>query len=230
MATPARRRRARRTLLAGLRQDFFAGLAILLPLVITLWVLNILFGLVHGVSTPFILRLLRLLRAPLVDDPGFARYVVPVIGLFFTLVVVLLVGMFAANFLGRRIVTAFDRLMLRIPVIKGIYGAARQLLDAFKTTSTTFRRVVAVEYPRPGVLTLGFVAREGATLKLAGEGARRRIDSHTLVFLPTTPNPTSGWLAVIPDDEVIPLDLTIEEGLKLIVSGGIVVPPGWEGK
>lgn len=230
MAAPARRRRAPRTLLAGLRQDFFAGLAILLPLVITLWVLNILFGLVHGVSTPFILRLLRLLGAPLVDDPAFARYVVPVIGLCVTLVVVLLVGVFAANYLGRRIVTAFDRLMLRIPVIKGIYGAARQLLDAFKTTSTTFRRVVAVEYPRPGVLTVGFAAREGATLKLAGEGARRRIEGHTLVFLPTTPNPTSGWLAVVPDDEVIPLDLTIEEGLKLIVSGGIVVPPGWEGK
>jgi uncharacterized membrane protein len=230
VAAPARRRRGRRTLLARLRQDFLAGLAILLPLVITLWVLNILFGLVHGVSTPSILRVLRLLRVPLVDDPAFARYIVPIVGLFATLFVILLVGMFAANFLGRRIVAGFDRLMLRIPVIKGIYGAARQLLDAFRTTSTTFRRVVAVEYPRAGVLTVGFVAREGARFRAADPGERPRMEGYTLVFLPTTPNPTSGWLAAFPDDKVIPLDLTVEEGIKMIVSGGIVVPAGWEGE
>jgi uncharacterized membrane protein len=200
-----------------------------MPLVFTLWVLNLLFGLVHGLSTPFILRLLRFAGASFVDDPAFANYIAPLIGALVTLLLILLLGLFATNFLGRRIVDGFDRLMLRIPVIKGIYGAARQLLDAFRTTSTTFQRVVAVEYPRPGILTVGFVAREGAQFRVAG-GERRRLGGHTLVFLPTTPNPTSGWMAAVPDDQVIPLDLSVEEGIKLVVSGGIVLPPGWEGK
>jgi uncharacterized membrane protein len=216
------------TRLGRLRQGFFTGLAIVTPLVFTLWVLNILFGLVHGFSTPFILRILRLWGVPLVNDPAFTTYVAPLIGALVTLLLILLLGLFATNFLGRRIVGAFDRLMLRIPVIKGIYGAARQLLDAFKTTSTTFQRVVAVEYPRPGILTVGFVARDGAVLRTTGEP--RRLPGRTLVFLPTTPNPTSGWMAAVPDDEVIPLDLTVEEGIKLVVSGGIVLPPGWDGR
>lgn len=197
------------------------------PLIITLWVLTILFNLVHGLSTPLILRVLRMLHVPLVEDPAFATYVAPLIGFSATLVVILLVGFLATNLLGRRFVKSFDQLMLRIPLIKGIYGGTRQLLDAFSMKTGTFQRVVAVEYPRPGILTIGFVAREGATLK-SPEG-RVRLRDHTLVFLPTTPNPTSGWLAAVPDKEVIPLDMTVEEGIKMVVSGGIVVPSGWEG-
>jgi uncharacterized membrane protein len=206
---------------------FLTGMVITTPLIITLWVLTILFNLVHGLSTPLILRVLRMLHVPLVEDPAFATYVAPLIGFSATLVVILLVGFLATNLLGRRFVKSFDQLMLRIPLIKGIYGGTRQLLDAFSMKTGTFQRVVAVEYPRPGILTIGFVAREGATLK-SPEG-RVRLRDHTLVFLPTTPNPTSGWLAAVPDKEVIPLDMTVEEGIKMVVSGGIVVPSGWEG-
>lgn len=201
-------------------------MVIITPLIITLWVLTILFNLVHGLSTPLILRVFRMLHVPLVEDPAFATYVAPLIGFSATLVVILLVGFLATNLLGRRFVKSFDQLMLRIPLIKGIYGGTRQLLDAFSMKTGTFQRVVAVEYPRQGVLTIGFVAREGATLKSTEGGARLR--DLTLVFLPTTPNPTSGWLAAVPDKEVIPLDVSIEEGIKLVVSGGIVLPSGWE--
>jgi uncharacterized membrane protein len=221
-----KRRRERRTFLGRLRQVFLTGVVIITPLIITLWVLTILFDLVHGLSTPFILRILRILRVPLVDDPAFATYVVPLIGISATLLVILLVGVLATNLLGRRFVSAFDQLMLRIPLIKGIYGGTRQLLDAFSMKTGGFRRVVAVEYPRPGILTIGFVAREGATLE-ATQG-RGHLPGLALIFLPTTPNPTSGWLAAVPEKDIIPLDLTVEEGIKLVVSGGIVVPPGWE--
>ncbi len=220
-----RRRRADRTPLGHLRQLFLTGLAIILPLIITIWLLEILFGIVHGVSTPIILNVLRLLRMPLVDDPAFVTYLAPLIGIVVTLLVILLVGILTTNLLGRQIVAAFDRLMLRIPLIKGIYGGARQLFDAFRGKTAAFQRVVAVEYPRPGVYTLGFVTRERVIMKRV-QG--RALDGYTLVFLPTSPNPTSGWMAAVPGDDVIALDLTVEEGVKLIVSGGLVVPQTWD--
>jgi uncharacterized membrane protein len=204
---------------------FLTGLVIILPLVITVWLLRVLFGIVQAVSTPFILRLLGLLRVPLVDDPAFSTYLAPLIGLVVTLILILLVGALTTNLLGRQIVASFDRLMLRIPLIKGIYGAARQLLDALNRKTDSFQRVVMVEYPRAGVYTLGFMARENATLRAAGR--HRSLPGHTLVFLPTTPNPTSGWLVAVPDRDVIPLDMSIEDGIKTIVSGGLVLPPEW---
>ena len=188
--------------------------------------LRILFNLVHGVSTPFILRILGLLHAPLVDDPAFSGYIAPVIGLVATLSLIVLVGLSTANFFGQRIVREFDRLMLRIPVIKAIYGGTRQLLDALDSKNSNFQRVVMVEYPRTGVYTIGFLAKQDATLVVSEKG--RSIEGHSLVFLPTTPNPTSGWLAAVPAREVIPLEMSIEEGIKTIVSGGLVIPPGWE--
>jgi len=188
--------------------------------------LRILFNLVHGVSTPFILRILGLLHAPLVDDPAFSGYIAPVIGLVATLSLIVLVGLSTANFLGQRIVREFDRLMLRIPVIKAIYGGTRQLLDALDSKNSNFQRVVMVEYPRTGVYTIGFLAKQDATLVVSEKG--KSIEGHSLVFLPTTPNPTSGWLAAVPAREVIPLEMSIEEGIKTIVSGGLVIPPGWE--
>jgi uncharacterized membrane protein len=209
-----------------MRGLFLTGLVILLPLVITIWLLRILFNLVHGISTPVILRILDLLRVPLVDDPAFATYLAPLIGLAATFLLILLTGLLATNFLGRRFVAAFDGLMLRIPLIKGIYGAARQLLDALNRKNDAFQRVVMVEYPRPGVYTLGFLAREDATLRLAGNGGK--MPGFALVLLPTTPNPTSGWLAAVPDRDVIPLDMSIEDGIKTIVSGGLVLPSDWD--
>jgi len=188
--------------------------------------LRILFNLVHGVSTPFILRILGLLHAPLVDDPAFSGYIAPVIGLVATLSLIVLVGLSTVNFLGQRIVREFDRLMLRIPVIKAIYGGTRQLLDALDSKNSNFQRVVMVEYPRTGVYTIGFLAKQDATLVVSEK--RKSIEGHSLVFLPTTPNPTSGWLAAVPAREVIPLEMSIEEGIKTIVSGGLVIPPGWE--
>jgi uncharacterized membrane protein len=221
----ARRRRADRSLLGRLRQLFLTGLAIMLPLIITIWLLEILFGMVHGVSTPIILNILRLLRMPFVDDPAFVTYLAPLIGIVVTLLVILLVGLLTTNLLGRQIVAAFDRLMLRIPLIKGIYGGVRQLFDAFRGKSAAFRRVVAVEYPRTGVYTLGFVTREEVVMR---RPQGRALEGYTLVFLPTSPNPTSGWMAAVPDSEVIPLDLSVEEGVRLIVSGGLVVPQTWD--
>ena len=223
----ARRRREDQTPLGRVRQLFLTGLVIILPLIVTIWVLRLLFDLANGFSTPIILKILALLRMPYVDDPAFAGYAAPLIGIAVTLILILLAGVLATNLLGRRFVASFDALMLRIPLIKGIYGAARQLLNAFNQKATAFQRVVVVEYPRPGVFTVGFVTRQDVSL---GAAAGKTRDGLTLVFLPTTPSPTSGWLAAVPEKDVVPLDLSVEEGIKLIVSGGLVVPQDWGGR
>jgi uncharacterized membrane protein len=192
---------------------------IVLPTIITLWLLRILFGIVSDDVTPLVVRVLPALG---IEDPGGwrARFVAPLVGVVLTLLLVYLIGLLAANLIGARIGAWLEGLILRIPVVKGIYGAARQLLDALGSgRKGAFSRVVLVEYPRPRVWTLGFVTNE----------SRARVPAATatdtlMVFFPTAPNPTSGWLALVPVDDLLEVDLSIEEGVKLIVSGGIVTP------
>ena len=213
----------RRGAMARLRHAFITGLFITLPLIISVWLLGILVHMVESVSTPLMLGILRLVQPDLAAEPAIARWALPVAGVLATAGLIVGVGALASNFVGRRLVAAFDRLMLRVPVVKGIYGAARQLLDAFGRKTSSFRRVVAVEYPRPGIWTIGFLTH--SSTNLAREDGPP-LTGVSLVFLPTSPNPTSGWLAVVPDAQVLPLAMSIEEGVKLIVSGGLVVPPG----
>ena len=204
-----------------LRGVFLTGLVIILPLIISVWLLGLLFHLVEATSTPIILSVLRLARPELAEEPAISRLIVPVFGILLTAALIMVVGALATNLFGQRLLDAFDRLMMRLPLVKGIYGAARQLLDAFSRRSGSFRRVVLVEYPRPGIYTVGFLTQSGAELRREGAPPLRGC---SLVFLPTTPNPTSGWLALLPDDQVLPLEMSIEEGVKLIVSGGLVLP------
>lgn len=218
-------RKEDRSLIGRLRAFFLTGLAIILPLVFTIWILKALFDLVNGITTPFILRIFKIVHFPYIDDPAFTIYLAPLIGIVLTTLLILLVGILTSNLIGREFIAAFDRLMLRIPLIKGIYGAARQLLDAFGTKTESFQRVVAVEYPGPGLYTLGFVTRDPATLQ--SPGGRPELPGYILVFMPTSPNPTSGWLLAVPEQRVIELDMSVEEGVKMVVSGGLVVPPRW---
>lgn len=214
-----------RTAWARLRQLFFTGLAITLPLIITIWLLRVLFEMVHAVSTPVILGLLRLVWPRDAQDLGFVTYFAPFIGIVLTALLILLIGGLTTNLLGRRIVEAFDRLIMRLPLVRGIYGGARQLLNAFRSRPSSFQQVVAVEYPRPGVYTIGFVTHEQAGLQTASRGT---MSGFSFVFLPTSPNPTSGWLALVRDEDLVQLDMSVEEGFKMILSGGLVLPGGGE--
>jgi uncharacterized membrane protein len=205
-----------------LRERFVRGLLLVLPLLVTVWLLRILFGIVHDNVTPLVLAFLRAIGLGGLEG-WHAKVSVPLIGILLTLLVVYLIGLVGANLVGRRMVHAVESWILRIPFVKSIYGGARQLLDAFNATKAGgFSRVVLVEYPRKGVYTVGFVTNE----RPGADGAAKEV----FVFLPTTPNPTSGWLALVPKEQVIDLDLSVEEGVKLIVSGGIVLPPGIVGK
>jgi len=214
------------TTLRHVRTHFVRGLLIVLPAIITFWLLRMLFGAVSGNVTPWVLRALAAGGVPWVND-WHARFLVPVIGLVLTLLLIYLIGLIAANLVGQRILAWFEGGVLKIPFVKSIYGGARQLLDAFGSGANgTFTRVVLVQYPRTGVFTVGFVTSE-VRVEMPVGGVL--VDS-VMVFLPTTPNPTSGWLAIVPEADLIDFDLSIEEGVKLIVSGGIVTPASMAGR
>jgi uncharacterized membrane protein len=207
-----------------LRQTLLTGLVVVLPLFITVWLLTALFRLVDGAITPWVRRALLLTGMPLFQEPALFHQTAPVIGLLITVLLIYTAGLLSTNLLGVKLLTAFDSLMLRIPVVRGVYGGSKQLLEAFSPQAKKgFTRVVLVEYPRKGVYTVGFVTRE-----FGPDMAVPVPEPMASVFLPTTPNPTSGWVAVLPARELIPLPVSVEEGVKLVVSGGIVVPERWE--
>jgi uncharacterized membrane protein len=136
-------------------------------------------------------------------------------------VLLALIGGLATNFLGSRLLALFERLLLRIPLVRTIYTSAKQLLEAITVgRKGAFREVVAFEYPRRGIWVLGFVSST-----MPGRVLTAGDDEMVNIFLPTTPNPTSGFLLVLPARDVRRLPITVEEGIKMIVSGGLMLPP-----
>ncbi len=152
-----------------------------------------------------------------------AKYVPEIPGLGFILAVILIsaVGLLTRNFAGRKVVQLGENMVDRIPLVRIIYSGVKQLLEAFFVQKTAaFRRVALLEYPRRGVYVIGFITGESR-----GEVQRKTDKNMINVFVPTTPNPTSGFYVLIPEDELVGLDMTIEDAFKLIISGGIFTPP-----
>jgi uncharacterized membrane protein len=191
-----------------LRRAFLTGLLVLAPLGVTAWVSVWLFRTIDDMVRPLILSV-----------PGVTNYLPPGgilgIGVLAAVIVVTLVGLFANNLLGRTFFGLIDGLLARIPWIKGVYGAAKEISGVvFSDKGSAFRSVVVLEYPRRGIYSVGFVTEAGS--HVAGE-------DFVHVFLPTSPNPTSGYFLLVPAVEAEVLEMTVEDGLKLIVSGGSVI-------
>ncbi len=189
-----------------LRNYFFAGLAVLIPSVGSLYVFWLIFNFLEGMLSSLITNIYG---SPL---PG--------VGFIITILFILLVGYLTSNFLGRKILGLMDYIFFRIPVLRNVYSSFKQIVDSFmKQNKTAFKEVVMIEYPRKGIYVLGF---------LTGESRGEVQDStHTKtlnVFVPTSPNPTSGMLVLVPSQEVTLLKMSVEEGLKLIISGGVFSP------
>ena len=208
---------------AHVRRGIVRGLLLVLPLLITLWLLSLLFELMDRTVTPWVIGIFEWAGMPELEGPMARAVWIPLIGLVMTAMLVYALGLLAGNLTGRRLLSMVERYILKVPLIGGVYGAARQLLDAFGMSGErAFTRVVVVEYPRQGLWTVGFVTSEVEHEILDREGGAPA--STVAVFLPTTPNPTSGWMLLVPRKDLRVLDMTIEEGIKLIVSGGIVSP------
>jgi len=196
------------------------GILLLLPLAITFVVLRWLFHAVTLMSEPGAARLLRMAGVP--QGPFFV-FLTAVFALVITLGLVLLVGIVGGNYFGKLAWGYFEKLLMRVPLVRWFYGSTRQIMDAFASPgSGAFREVVVVEYARRGVWTLGFVTAPASGIIPSRDG-----EEWICVFLPTTPNPTSGYMVIVSRSETMTTSLTVDEGLKLIVSGGFIAPrPG----
>ena len=208
----------RHQILTHVRSKLVRGLLLILPLLVTMWLLGILFDIINRNVTPWVRRIV--LRVGIEELEGLlARLGIPLLSLILTVGLIYLVGLFASNLVGRRIGRAFESVIRRIPVVKSVYGSARQLLDAISMGGQrTFSKVVILEYPRQGLWTIGFLTAE-VKHRLSTSGI-----ASVPVFLPTTPNPTSGWMVLVPTKDLRVLEMTVEAGIKLVVSGGIVGP------
>lgn len=195
-----------------IRRTLLGGLLILLPLFITYVLIAFLFNIFTGVGAPLVTGLLRLFGA---EDLAYP--LVLVVNLLLSLAVIFILGLVGTNILGRRLLTAFEGLLLRLPLVKTIYSSAKQVIETFQGPGRSFQRVVLLEYPRPGLWSVGLVATERADNLNLVPGSRV-----LTVFVPTTPNPTSGYLVIVAPEDVVDLDFSVEDAFKFIVSGGIV--------
>jgi uncharacterized membrane protein len=202
--------KARFRLAESLQRYFLAGLLVFLPLVITLWFLGWVVGLLDG--------LLDVLPAGLHPNT-YLPFAIPGLGAIVTVGLILFLGVLTRGVATRRFLAAWDSLLVQIPIFRGVYIAVQKLVQTFLGQSQVGRQVVMIEYPRKGVYTIGFaMGRAWSELEKNNEVPLVN------VFIPTTPNPTSGFYLLVPANEVSPLDMSMEEALKLITSGGLITP------
>ncbi|HUV30743.1 MAG TPA: DUF502 domain-containing protein [Acidobacteriota bacterium] len=194
------------TVIDTVKRYFISGVLVVVPVILTFIVLRFLFQAVDGILETYLHDILGYYRTGL--------------GVLTITLLILLFGVLTRNWIGRRIYRAGDRLLVRMPIIRPIYSAAKQLLEAVTTTTEggSFKEIGLVEYPRKGAYQICFVSRR---LELNVGGERRRFIS---VFVPSTPTPVSGMVVIVPADEVVLLDMTVEDGIKFLVSGGVASP------
>ncbi len=198
-------------MLKRLRRYLVAGVLVWLPLGVTYFLLRFLIGVMDNT-----LKLLPEAYRP----EEWLPFAIPGLGVILTIIVLLVTGLLAANIVGRSVVGGWESLLKRIPVVRSIYSAAKNFTEiVFSDSGNAFKKVLLVEYPRKGIYTLTF-----QTATQMGEVAGRTGEEVVCCFVPTTPNPTSGFIIVVPKKDVIELDMEVEEAAKLIMSLGVVVP------
>ncbi|MBI3189941.1 MAG: DUF502 domain-containing protein [Ignavibacteriales bacterium] len=192
------------TIWQALRQMFARGLVVMIPVVITYWVLRFLFETVDGIMGPIYYEIL-------------GRKIMG-LGFITMIVFILLVGALSGNLLARGLFRLFEKILSSIPIARSIYSSMKDLMGAFQIggKGQSFRGVVMVEYPRQGLFTVGFMTNELSVEDKSGTNAMAS------VYIPNPPNPTSGVMVLVPMESVQTLEMSVEEGLKLVLSGGIV--------
>lgn len=198
-------------MLVRLRRYFIAGLLVWLPVGATILVFSLLLRLANG---------LLLLMPPALRPETLLGIEIPGLGAILALMVLVITGMLAANLLGRRLVKTYESVLERIPFVRTVYGVVKHFAEVvFSDSTTSFKKVLLIEYPRKNLYSLAFQTSENPAEVHAVTG-----EPIVAVFLPTTPNPTSGFMLFVPTRSVIELDMSVEEALKMIISLGVVVP------
>ena len=198
------------------RNAFFSGALLLAPLVVTIWAFSKIIDLVGGTFRPFFFFYLP---ETLRDRPSL-EVVWDILATLIVVLLVTLLGFLSRDVFGRFFVSVAERFMLSIPGVGAVYVTVKQIVDTFSTQNRNmFSKVVLVQFPREGCWAMGFL-----TNKVQGEPQSRADGEVWTVFVPTTPNPTSGFLIMLPPRDIVELEMTVGEGMKMIISGGAVVP------
>jgi len=191
--------------LTHLKEKFGAGMFIVIPLGITIFILKFLFSFADGILGAYLDSLFTAITHRETHFPG--------LGMVTGAVIIYLIGLLATNFMGKHLIRWGDELLSRIPLVKSIYISSKQLTNVLRDGKSSYRRAVFVEWPRQGVRAIGFVTAE----------VERKGEKMVVVYVPTMPNPTSGFALFFHEDEVLESGMTVEEAVKFVVSGGMVV-------
>ena len=194
-----------------LRRYIVAGILVWLPIGVTIFLVRILIGLLDR----------TMVLIPQKYQPEeYLGFAIPGLGIVLTIVLLLITGVLAANIVGKSMVGLWESMLERIPVVRSVYSAAKNFAEiVFSDSGQSFKKVLLIEYPRKGLYSLAF-----QTSNELGEVQGRSGESVICTFVPTTPNPTSGFIIIVPSKDVIELDMEVDEALKMIISLGVVVP------
>ena len=198
----------KRSISASLRTYFFTGVVVLIPIGITLYL------------TKFIIQISSKIIPEEINPNNYLPFSIPGLEILISIIVITLVGGLSFSFIGKKLLQLINDLFKRIPILRTIYSAITQMTETFTNKDDSKRSVVLVEYPRKGTWAVGFATKKNET-EISSKTNKNLIN----VFLPTTPNPTSGFLLMFPEDEIVYLDMTFEEASKFIVSAGTSAPP-----
>ena len=212
----------RKTFLSSWRASFFAGLAVTLPALLTLAAVIWIFGTISTFTDTLLFFLPKILKPDKVFENGQSGPMLwywSLLALVLAMALISGVGLLARYYIGKRIIEWLDAGMMHIPVLNKFYGAIKQVNDSFSGSKNSFKTVVLVEFPREGAYSVGFLTSEDDS-----EASRKIGQKLVSVFIPTTPNPTSGFLVLVPADKVTKLDMSVADGVKYIVSLGAIAP------
>ncbi|WP_269541388.1 DUF502 domain-containing protein [Cerasicoccus fimbriatus] len=204
-------------MLRQLRNAFIAGLVIITPMGVTIFVVNFM---LTKIGAPASDAIFKFVSEDFKNLPGI-DLLLKIAAILIVLFVITVVGFLSRYFIGRIFINLGERMIEALPFINAVYKTVKQIVDTFsKQQKAVFQKVVLTEYPRKGVYVLGFLTSDAK-----GEVQHKTGAEVVNIFVPTTPNPTSGFLLMVPKDEIIPMEMSVTDGMKLIVSGGAVSPP-----
>ena len=199
--------------MAALKKYIIAGLLVWLPFAATVVIVKLLIDLLDKTI---------LLLPPEWHPVALIGFSIPGFGIILALSILLLTGMLAANLFGRRFVEIWERILNKIPLVRSIYSSIKQISNTiFDPSGKSFRKVVMLQYPKKGLWSIGFLTNDNV-----GDEMSAVDDRLVAVFIPTTPNPTSGFIVMVRNDEITELDMSVEEGFKFIISIGVIIPDG----
>jgi len=190
----------------NLKKDFFYGLMVILPIIATIWLVWFFINLISGPMSTL-----------------FGQKIPPLVSFILSMIFIMVIGIAARNLIGKIIINFIENFMDRLPIINTVYKSTKQIINAFRLQNKKLLSAVLVEYPRKGVWALAFITRDTVTGLTDPEGNELGENKCTL-FVPTTPNPTSGYFIFVDKDEIQPLAMSVEESIKLLMSAGVLIP------